>query len=75
MVPIPKPCFLDECEYLGVYNSKRRWRSTERNRLYEWDSLHGEIEVYNLRGRHVMVADALTGLEIKPAVKGRKIDV
>jgi len=72
--PIPKPSYLDECEYLGAINKQKRWRSTDGKRLYTWDSLHGEIEVFNSRGKHLGVKDP-DGLFIKEAVKGRKIDV
>ena len=65
-VPRPDPCFLDEVEDLGVYGGQRRWRCRERKRLYEWDSTHGEVEVYNLRGRHLGAADPVTGEIIKP---------
>ena len=43
--------------------------------MFEWDELHGEIEVYNKRGRHLGALDAVTGSLIKPAVRGRSIDV
>jgi Cytotoxic len=74
-VPIPTPCFLDKCESLGAFGGYRRWRSLDGKRLYTWDSLHGEIEVYNKRGRHLGAADALTGVLIKPARRERHIDV
>ena len=74
-IPIPIPSFLDECESLGAFNGERRWRSHGGKRLYTWDFLHGEIEVFSRRGRHLGVADARTGIRIKPAVKGRHIDV
>lgn len=74
-VSIPDPSFLDQCDYLGAFGGERRWRSLDRKRLYTWDSLHGEIEVYNARGRHLGALDAVTGLLIKPARKGRRIDV
>ncbi|WP_071837646.1 colicin E3/pyocin S6 family cytotoxin [Hymenobacter norwichensis] len=72
-IPIPTPCYLDTCEFLGVINGKKRWRS-DSGRLYEWDSLHGEIEVYNRRGKHIAVYDP-EGNYKKDAVNGRKIDV
>ncbi|MBE5318740.1 hypothetical protein IM793_06220 [Pedobacter sp. MR2016-19] len=72
--PIPKPSYLDECEYLGAINNQKRWKSADGKRLYTWDSLHGEIEVFNIRGKHLGVKDP-DGLFIKEAVKGRKIDV
>lgn len=72
---IPKPSILDEFEYLGNRNGDKRWRSLDCKRYYTWDSLHGEIEVFNKRGKHLGVIDPLSGLTLKPAVKGRKIDV
>lgn len=71
---IPKPSFLDECIIIGVINGKKRWKSKDGTRLYTWDSLHGEIEIYNVRGRHLGVLNP-EGDFIKDAVKGRKIDV
>ena len=77
MVPkqIPKPSILDECKYIGVRSGQKRWRTLNGKRIYTWDSLHGEIEVFNNRGKHLGVVNPQTGLPIKPAVKGRKIDV
>ena len=73
--PIPDPSFLDDCEHLGAFNGERRWRSPDRKRLYTWDSLHGEIEVFNKRGYHLGSIDAVTGAWLKPARRGRRIDV
>lgn len=72
--PIPKPSFLDDCDSLGAINGQKRWRSKDGDRLYTWDSLHGEIEIFNARGRHLGVI-CPQGIFIKEAVKGRKIDV
>lgn len=44
------------------------------DKFYSWDELHGEIEVFNKRGWHIMVLDP-QGNKIKDAVRGRKIDV
>ena len=74
-VPLPKPCFLDICEVFGVRGKKKIWRSNDTELFYTWDSLHGEIEAFNKRGRHLGSLDAKTGQYIKGAVKGRKIDV
>ena len=74
-IPIPRPSFLDLCEPLGAFDGERRWLSRNGKRLYTWDSLHGEIEVYDARGWHLGAADALTGLLLKPSRKGRRIDV
>lgn len=73
-IPIPKPSFLDECISLGAVKGQKRWRSVDSKRLYTWDSLHGEIEVFNKRGMHLGVLNP-NGDLIKNAVKGREIDV
>jgi hypothetical protein len=72
-VPVPDSGFVAKLEYLGCPQGRRRYRSDDR--IYEWDSLHGELEVYNKRGRHLGVLDGVTGEEIKSAVRGRRIDV
>lgn len=69
----PTPCFLDTLEKISI-QGEQRWRSKD-GRYYTWDSLHGEIEVFNRRGKHLGVLDAIHGTLIKPAVKGRTIDV
>ena len=72
--PIPKQSYLDDCILIGAVNGQKRWKSKDGKRLYTWDSLHGEIEVFNVRGRHLGVLNS-GGIFIKEAVKGRKIDV
>ena len=72
--PRPDPCYLDQLECLGAFNGEKRWRSKD-GRLYTWDPKHGEIEVFNSRGRHIGVLDAVTGTMIKEPRKGRRIDV
>lgn len=73
-IPIPKPSFLDQCFSLGAVNGQKRWRSEDKKRYYTWDSLHGEIEVFNKRGKHLGVFSP-NGDFIKEPVKGREIDV
>lgn len=73
--PIPKQGYLDACEYLGYIHGERRWRSRDGRYLLTWDSLHGEIEVYDRQGRHRGVMHAVSGAWIKDAVPGRCIDV
>ena len=73
--PIPQPSILDECDPLGFVHGERRWRSKDGQRLYTWDALHGEIEVFNKRGRHLGAVDPITGYLVKDPVAGRKIDV
>lgn len=71
--PVPKTPFIASLEHVK-HDGGRRWRSQE-GRLFEWDALHGELEVYNSRGRHLGAVDPATGVLIKGAVQGRKIDV
>ena len=56
-----------------VVAGKQVWISTDSDRLYTWDSLHGEIEVFDKQGYHLGSLDALNGTLVKPAVKGRRI--
>ena len=72
-IPKPKPCFLDFCEQYKVINGRKTFR--QDNKYYQWDELHGEIEVYNKRGIHLGALDAISGKQIKDAERGRKIDV
>lgn len=73
--PIPDKSIVSDCDHLGAFNGKRRWRSKNKKRLYEWDALHGEFEVYNFRGKHLGAVDPITGEMKKDAKKGREIDV
>ena len=72
---IPKGSVLEKCDYFGIREGRKVWRSHDGERFYTWDSLHGEIEVFNKRGLHLGVVDPITGVAIKPAVKGRNINV
>ena len=54
---------------------KPRWRSEDEDRFYEWDELHGDIEVYNSRGKHIGVLNSDGSPSTKKAVAGRTIDV
>jgi hypothetical protein len=57
-----------------VIKGKQVWISLEGDRLYTWDSLHGEIEVYNRKGKHLGSLESKSGKTIKSAIKGRSID-
>lgn len=48
---------------------------TDGERYFEWDHTHGDIEVYDKRGRHLGSMDPLTGEMSKPAVPGRRINL
>jgi hypothetical protein len=62
-------------ERFGVRDGQHVWRSPGHDRYYTWDSTHGEIEVFNRRGRHLGAADAVSGELIKPARKGRRLEL
>jgi len=42
-------------------------------RYYTWDHTHGDVEVFNQRGKHLGTMDATTGQMTKPPVPGRDI--
>ncbi len=73
--PPPKTGFIATLEAVRRTTKPKRWKSQDGARLYEWDGLHGELEVYDARGKHLGVAEPTTGVVIKPAIKGRSIDV
>jgi len=73
--PVPEPCYLDECDYFGVRDKRKIWRSKESDFYYTWDSLHGEIEVFNRRGRHMGALDPIAGTYIKGPERGRTLNV
>ncbi|MFY7962296.1 MAG: colicin E3/pyocin S6 family cytotoxin [Elsteraceae bacterium] len=71
---IPSPSILDHLEKHKVVGDRQVWRNRRGDRLYTWDSLHGEVEVFNGRGFHLGAVDPLSGLMIKEAVRGRRIE-
>lgn len=73
-IPIPADSFLKDLERVPRRGTTR-WRSPDGERLYEWDGLHGEVEVYDKRGYHLGAADPDTGEVTKDPVRGRRIDV
>lgn len=55
---------------------KKTLKSRDGKRLYQWDSQHGDVEIYSVKnGVHLGFADKITGRTIKPAVKGEISDV
>lgn len=52
-------------------NGRRRWKDKKGN-IYEWDSQHGKVEVYDKTGKkHKGEYDPNTGEQTKPPEKGR----
>lgn len=74
-VPRPNPCYLDEFEVWRIVRGRKVWRNAASNRLYTWDSMHGEIEVFDARGRHLGVLHAVTGRFTGDAIHGRVLEL
>lgn len=55
--------------------TKTNGLSGSKKEFYEWDFTHCDIEVYDKNGKHKGTMDPQTGDMIKPAVKGRAIDI
>lgn len=73
-VPPPKEGFVESLSNWKEISGRKTWRSKDKKRLYQWDTLHGEFEVYNKRGRHLGTVDE-NGVHKGDAIKGRSIDV
>ncbi|MFE0028135.1 colicin E3/pyocin S6 family cytotoxin [Amycolatopsis sp. NPDC059021] len=52
---------------------RKRWKDDKGN-IYEWDSRHGEWEMYNKRGKHQGVLDSNTGEQIKGPDPSRSVE-
>jgi len=72
-LPVPKPSILDSCNVVGIEGGRKVYKDESEKVFYTWDSLHGELEVFNKYGRHLGAACPTTGVLVKPPVKGRKI--
>jgi len=72
--PIPRPSILDVFTVVGIDGGRKVYKDSDEDRFYTWDSMHGELEVFNKRGIHIGVACPKTGIILKPAVRGRRIN-
>lgn len=52
---------------------RKRWREAD-GRIYEWDSLHGTVEVYDKQGKHLGEWDPITGKKLKDANPDYKVE-
>ncbi|MOA42620.1 Cytotoxic [compost metagenome] len=59
---------------VSIENGRKVFKDNYESIYYTWDSLHGELEVFNKNGRHLGAACPQTGVLIKPPVKGRRIN-
>nr|WP_213937966.1 colicin E3/pyocin S6 family cytotoxin [Pseudomonas sp. dw_612] len=57
----------------GGGGARRRWKDG-KGRIYEWDSQHGAVEMYDKQGKHLGEFDPVTGKQTKPAKPGRKVE-
>ncbi len=58
---------------LDKFKGRRRWVDS-KGRIYEWDSQHGEVEVYDKTGKkHLGAFDPNTGEKKKDGAPSRKI--
>jgi hypothetical protein len=72
--PVPKDCNALEGLPRQVRANQRIWIDKQAKRMFAWDHTHGEIEVYNLQGKHIGVIDCDFNI-LKPAVHGRYVNV
>ncbi|WP_433739085.1 colicin E3/pyocin S6 family cytotoxin [Pseudomonas putida] len=52
---------------------RKRWKNP-RGIIFEWDSQHGTVEMYNKRGHHLGEYDPKTGEQTKSADSTRKVE-
>ena len=52
---------------------RKRWK-TRKGLIFEWDSQHGTVEMYDKRGRHLGEYDPATGAQTKPADGTRTVE-
>ena len=58
----------------GGGGKRKRWKDS-KGRIYEWDSQHGTLEVYDKSGkRHLGEYDPKTGRQLKPGNKKRWVE-
>jgi hypothetical protein len=52
---------------------RARWKDRS-GRIYEWDSRHGTIELYDAPGWHIGEYDHVTGNRLKPSEATRRVE-
>jgi len=73
-IPRPRPSILDDMVRLSR-SGEARWRSPDGKRYFTWDSLHGEVEVFDSRGWHLGAIDPISGNLVSQPVRGRKLEL
>lgn len=74
-IALPEDSFLKDLEVVMVAGGRKVWTTPDRDRYYTWDTLHGEVEVFNKRGKHLGAARPVTGELYKPADRRKSLDV
>ncbi len=73
-IPYKPPSFLDELKVLNErIDGKKTWISKNGKRLFQWDSQHGDIEMYSAKSKKHLGSLDCKGNPTKPAVKGRRL--
>lgn len=57
----------------GGGKKRARWKDP-KGRIYEWDSQHGAVEMYDKQGKHLGEFDPVTGEQTKPASPDRRVE-
>ncbi|KAE9640600.1 colicin E3/pyocin S6 family cytotoxin [Pseudomonas sp. PB106] len=52
---------------------RKRWTDAKGKKIYEWDSRHGELEMYRSDGTHLGAFDPYTGEQREGPIKERSI--
>ncbi|APV41134.1 toxin [Pseudomonas frederiksbergensis] len=50
---------------------RKRWKD-RKGRIYEWDSMHGTVEIYDRQGKHLGEFDPETGVQLEKALSKRR---
>ncbi len=70
--PLELPAFPDAV-LAKAKGGRRRWKDS-RGRIYEWDSRHGAVEIYDALGKHLGEYDCMTGDRQKRGNPARRIE-
>ena len=55
MIPYSPPSFLEDCFILSKrIEGKKTWKSRDGKRLYQWDSQHGDVEIYSAKTEYIL---------------------
>ena len=70
----PRPSIVDSFKKHKVEGGRQYYFDPNEQRYYSWDSLHGEFEVFDKRGYHLGSVCPITGITLKPPVRGRRFN-